>query len=322
MAMSSHLRDRDVRAFTLIELLVVISIIGLLVSILLPALAQSRSAARNVQCKSNLKGWGTMMAAYHADHKQQYPMAVTHCVTVGVDVAPGYYNSGRTFWSSLNAYSQILKGGVTFNTNRRYSRTALQCSDVEAPPGAIRDYYTHPNAAMPSVGGASAFNDYGLPQYAMNAGFGVYDYYSSQPSFTWMYTWKGHLRDTKKPSSSVAIMDAHVAPYSQQINLSYYQEAGTGPIGVVYGPVMWAFMPPHVSRPDLTWDGYTGARGGYRHAQSLNAVHLDGHVSEYGESKGSNAERNAADKARFTMDTDVFPGYAAGWQSSYVNGLP
>lgn len=43
------------KAFTLIELLVVIVIIGLLMSILLPALAAARSQGRSLVCKSNLR---------------------------------------------------------------------------------------------------------------------------------------------------------------------------------------------------------------------------------------------------------------------------
>lgn len=42
-------------AFTLIELLVVISIISLLIAILLPTLSASRSAARDTQCKSQMR---------------------------------------------------------------------------------------------------------------------------------------------------------------------------------------------------------------------------------------------------------------------------
>ena len=61
------------RGFTLIELLVAISVIGLLVAILLPALNRARAEGQRTVCVNNLKNMGIAFAVYCERYQNRYP---------------------------------------------------------------------------------------------------------------------------------------------------------------------------------------------------------------------------------------------------------
>ena len=61
------------RAFTLIELLVAIAIIAILAALLLSALHRAKANAQGVECRNNLKQWGTALHLFAADHDDFLP---------------------------------------------------------------------------------------------------------------------------------------------------------------------------------------------------------------------------------------------------------
>ncbi len=59
--------------FTLVELIVVLTVVGILMGFLVPAVQQAREAARRAQCRNNLKQFGIAIHGYHDVHRCVVP---------------------------------------------------------------------------------------------------------------------------------------------------------------------------------------------------------------------------------------------------------
>ena len=123
------------RAFTLIELLIVVTIIGILISLLLPAVNMARESGRRAQCSNNVKQIGTALR-HHEEAKGFFPPGTyfdppavyyTHGWWIGIlpfcekgaiycnfDFVgiPAYFNcpDSNTGWANSNNVSLLSKG--------------------------------------------------------------------------------------------------------------------------------------------------------------------------------------------------------------------
>ena len=157
-------RNRLVHGFTLVELLVVIAIIGILVSLLLPAVQAAREAARRTECINHLKQIGLSVHNFHAAQGGFPPAHLTGAghAAWGALVMPYLELDNIVDQVDLERYwytfpSEVVEQQVPDYYCPSRSRTVFLSRDWNS-----RDGFTQPN------GGA-------LSDYAMCVGDGARD---------------------------------------------------------------------------------------------------------------------------------------------------
>ncbi len=135
--------------FTLVELLVVIAIIGILVSLLLPAVQAAREAARRMSCGNNLKQIALAIHNYHDTYKAFPTIRGGQLMPGGTQPfgtnvmfypgCPGWFNSTGWSWRAL-ILPFIEQGNLNDTINyRRIRDTTCYVGDNAALFSGARD---------------------------------------------------------------------------------------------------------------------------------------------------------------------------------------
>lgn len=245
-------------AFSLVELLVVLAVIALLTTLLLPALAGARQAARLTRCAANLRQLQLANDAYANDHAERYcPGAANHLANLdrwhGAREHPGAPFSAEDGRGALTPY--LDSAGA--------SRAVRNCPALTLPPtGAV--------GFERSSGGYGYNNAFVGVERAAESGAG-------STSMTWSIVTDrtGAPRGRfAHPAATVAFADAAIAdqpipPHGAVTEHSFIE------------PRFWPDLDPPF-RPDPTIH-FRHAPGGPARGQSPRAsaaaCWLDGHVT-------------------------------------------
>jgi len=133
--------------FTLVELLVVIAIIGVLVALLLPAVAAAREAARRLQCVEHLSQLILAVNHYELAH-EVYPAGTLDPQGPVLNARLGYHHNWIVqtlpYFEQQNVWDAVDKSQSIYHAKngpvRGLSLNLVHCPSSSASGGPMADY--------------------------------------------------------------------------------------------------------------------------------------------------------------------------------------
>jgi prepilin-type N-terminal cleavage/methylation domain-containing protein/prepilin-type processing-associated H-X9-DG protein len=285
------------KGFTLIELLVVISIIGILVALLLPAVQKVRDAAARMQCSNNLKQLGLAAQNYHTTNNVLCPavnLPGTYAYAGGTGPSPPIgNNTGESLFEFLLPYvdQEPLYNVLNFTG---YNSQYLNClGNTSAGATIVKTYLCPADRAPAQVPYTSGANTYyfGANTYVGNPGTVGFYYTSMTNDGVFYINSSVKMIDIIDGTSNTFMfgerqrVDANFdAVYTGASNIEVHsgwawanEYPGYDYLGGAVQPINWMF-PPVATDPGYVYEDQRYSVYGSSHSQGANFCFCDGSV--------------------------------------------